>query len=342
MASMSDFLAGIQERAREGGPKRILLPEGGDQRVLEAALRLKKSGLAEPIMVHEKGADVSHMEAGGLARVEVDEHVAEELERLLLSLRSHKVGTADELLPERARELSRDPLVYGMYLLRTKKADALVAGAERTTADVVRSALWLVGTAPGIKTVSSSFYMVIPPAAEGEKEKILTFADCGIVEHPTAVQLADIAIAAADARSFVVGDEPRIAFLSYSTKGSGGKKESVTRVQEAIKIAKEKRPDLLISDHELQVDAALVQSVAERKAPGDRIAGDANVLVFPDLNSGNISYKLVERLVPGAHAIGPVLQGLPSDAVVHDVSRGATADDIERSALIAALRAQNR
>lgn len=319
---MNDFLTDIRERVKRGGSRTIIFPEAKDSRILEAVALLKECGVE------------------AIVTTTIEEGAAGELEKLLLQVRAHKVGMPDELTKEKAHELSRDPLVYSMSLLRSGKADALIAGAVYATRDVLRAALWLIGTAPGIKTVSSSFYMVVPPFRGGEQE-VLTFADCGVVPEPTAEQLADIGIAAADARKFIVGDEPRVAFLSYSTKESGGKGDSIQRVREAIRLTEKKRPDLRIAKDELQVDAALIASVAERKASGDSVAGKANVLIFPSLDSANIAYKLVERLVPGARAIGPILHGLGANAVVHDLSRGATVEDIVQSGLIAALRSKN-
>ena len=330
---MSEFLQSMQMRAKEAPNARIVFPEGNDPRVLDAALKLREDGLGEPIMVHAKEADTKAMDEAGLTRVQIDEAKAQELEALLMQLRGQK-----GLAQEDAKKLAHDPLVYGMYLLRTGEADALVAGAVHPTADVLRAGLWLVDKEPGIQTISSSFYMVVPPFRGGEKEEVLTFADCGVVPEPTPEQLADIAIAAADARTFVVGDEPRVAFLSFSTKQSGGSHPAIDRVRDAIKIARERRPDITIAEDEMQADAALISSIGERKAPGDAVAGKANVLVFPSLDAANIAYKLVEKIVPGAHAIGPVLHGLSKP--VHDLSRGARAEDIAHSATIAAVRTQ--
>ncbi|MBL8158135.1 phosphate acetyltransferase [bacterium] len=325
---MTTFLEQLEARVRNlSGQVRVLFPESGDRRVMDAAQRLKREGLGDPIMVNAEGEA-----AEGLTHVAIDGAKADELAKLLVELRGHKGMTEDE-----AKRLSRDPLIYGMYLLRIGEADALVAGAVRTTSDVLRAGLWLVEKEEGIKTISSSFYMLVPPF-RGGFEEVITFADCGVVETPTSEQLADIAIAAADARTFIVGDEPRLAFLSFSTKGSGGTSESVARVRDAIGLVQKRRPDILLAEHELQGDAALVASVAERKVPGSAVAGTANVLIFPSLDAANIAYKLVERLVPGAQALGPIVHGFKSP--VHDLSRGASSDDIFRSALIAVIRAK--
>lgn len=282
-------------------------------------------------MVHATHADVSAMTDAGLTRVGVDEIRAAELEKLLLELRGKK-----GLSPEEARTLARDPLIYAMYLLRIGEADALVAGAVHPTADVVRAGLWLTEKAPGIESISSSFYMLVPPFRGGEKEEVLTFADCGVIPEPTSGQLADIAIAAADARRFVVGDQPVVAFLSYSTKGSGGDGTSPSRVREAISMVKARRPDIILIDDESQGDAVLKAAVGLRKGLPEEIAGKANVLVFPSLDAGNIAYKLVETLVPGAKAIGPILHGFSKP--INDLSRGASVEDIKHSATIAALQ----
>ena len=329
-----DFLESIKQRAAQGEMARIIFPEAGDERVVEAALRLKEDGLGEPIMVHPIGGTAE--KSAGLTHVTVDEGKAQELEKLLMELRGHK-----DMTPEKAAELSRDPLVYGMYLLRLGEADALVAGAVRETGDVVRSGLWLIDKEPGVKTISSAFYMIVPPF-RGEKSEVLTFADCGIVETPTTEQLADIAISAADARRFVVGDEPQVAFVSFSTNGSGKPTESILRLRGAIRLVQERRPDIAVAEHELQVDAALIGAIAARKAPGSSVAGKANVLVFPSLDAGNIAYKLVANLTPGAKAIGPIVHGFNSKTTVHDTSRGASTEDIYHSAVLANIRAKGK
>jgi phosphate acetyltransferase len=235
---------------------------------------------------------------------------------------------------EAALRHAADPLFFGALLVAAGEADGCVAGAVNTTGDVLRAAFWAIGPAPGIGTVSSSFYMVVPPFDGATEPAVLTFTDCGVVPEPTPAQLAEIAIAAADARRRVVGDEPRVAFLSYSTKGSAeGPLQERTR--EALALFRERSPEIA-ADGELQADAALIAAVGARKAPDSVVAGRANVLVFPDLNAGNISYKLVERLAH-AHAVGPIVQGLARPC--NDLSRGASSEDIVNVACITALMA---
>ena len=225
-----------------------------------------------------------------------------------------------------AAQALEHPLTRGACLVGIKAADVMVGGAVYPSADTIRAALLAVGTAPGIATVSGAFYMI-------KDERVLTFADCAVVPEPTSAQLADIAVASARDRHRIVGDEPRVAFLSYSTRGSASG-DRVERVRAAVAALRRLSPPFAF-DGELQVDAALVAEVAARKAAGSALAGQANVLIFPDLDAGNIGYKLVQRL-GGWTALGPILQGLAQP--IADLSRGATADDIVSTAAIAILQ----
>jgi len=315
--------------------KTIVLPEGDEKRTVEAAVIIKKEGLAEPILIGnaEKIAAVAKEIGVDITGVKIEdpENSAknEEYTKQLYELRKAKGLTEED-----AAKLVLDPMYYGIMMVKLGDADGLVSGAVHTTGDMLRPALQIIKTKPGMKIVSSSFLMDCPNKSLGENG-LLVYADCVVVPCPTAEELASIAIAAADTAKVLCGiEEPRVALLSFSTKGSA-KHELVTKVQQAVEIAHQQAPDLLL-DGEMQFDAALVPEVGASKAKGSPVAGRANVLVFPDLQAGNIGYKITQR-IGGADCFA-VLQGLAKPC--NDLSRGCSVADIVNTVACTAVQAQ--
>lgn len=313
----------------------IVLPEGEDERILKAASILASESVCAPIILgNEKEIKDSLKSFGsnsdGIQIIDplLDDN-RESYINEYFSIRKHKGITLDE-----AAEQMKNPLFYGAMMVRKGRADGSVAGAMNATGNVLRVAMQIIGLADGIDVVSSSFLMILPEF-QGEKEKLFVFADCAVMPDPDAGQLASIAISSAETMKKLGGQEPRVAMLSFSTKGSA-KHDRVEKVLNALAIVKEKAPDLEI-DGELQLDAAIIQKIGEKKAPGSSVAGNANVLIFPDLDSGNIGYKLVQRLA-GAEAIGPIIQGLAKPA--NDLSRGCSVSDIVNVSTIASVLAK--
>ena len=312
--------------------KHIVLPEGEESRNVQAAVKIVEQGIAKLTLLGDP-AKVKEVAAGAsLEGLEIiDPKTSDKCEEYAATL--YELRKAKGMTPEQAAELVKDPMYYGVMMVKMGDADGLVSGAIHSTGDMLRPALQIIKSKPGIKTVSSCFLMECPNKAYGD-DGVMVFADCAVNIDPDAEQLASIALGAADSARSLAGIEPRVAMLSFSTKGSA-KHDLVTKVQEATRIAKELDPSLML-DGELQLDAAIVESVGQLKAPGSPVAGKANVLVFPGLEAGNIGYKLVQRLA-GAEAYGPILQGIAKPC--NDLSRGCSVDDIVATVAITAAQA---
>ncbi len=325
---MSGFLDNLHRRAAARCP-RIVFAEGTDERTLEAVGVIVSKGIATPLVIVPDITCVAAVRArGGVAVIPEESPRLADVERCLAAWARSRSRSEEEV-----RHDAVNPLAFSNALVAIGEADACVAGAVHTTAEVLRWALRLIGAENGSRSVSGAFYLVAPDVGPTWPHEVLTFSDCGVIPEPSVEQLSDIAIAAATDRARIVGDEPRIAFLSFSTRGSA-EAATVLRVRQAVALTRARRPDLWV-DGELQADAALNMIVAARKAPGSAVAGKANILIFPSLDAGNIAYKLVQHL-SGATAIGPIVQGLRKPSL--DLSRGATSAEIVHAAAIAALQ----
>ncbi len=326
-----DILTEIKNRAKATG-RTVVLPEGTEERTIIAARELRKEQIAHVVLLGdpaeiEKLAKTHQLDLSTVTVIDpANGPDFEAFVDLLVERRGRKGMTKDKAI-----HAIKEPLYYGAAMVQTGKADASVAGAVNTTGNVLRAALHMIGLAPGITVLSSSFLMTLPKFMD-QTNKIFMFADCAVVPQPNPEQLASIAAATADTLKKLVGEDPRVAFLSFSTRGSAHHSDT-EKVIKALEIFKTTHPEIP-ADGELQLDAAIIPSVGERKAPGSDVAGKANVLIFPDLDAGNIGYKLTQRMA-GATATGPIIQGLAQPA--NDLSRGCSAQDIVDVSAIAVL-----
>jgi phosphate acetyltransferase len=331
-----EFIDKIYERARKA-KKNIILPEGEDLRVLKAVDSILKSDICFPILLGDavKIRGMAEKEGLDLKDTEIidvrDSKKLEEYVSLYADLRRHKKLNGDDI----RNLIVSSPVFYAALGVRAGDFDGFVAGAATTTRDVAKAAIYCIGPAEDIPTISSSTIIILPDKTLGSNG-VFIYADAGIIPDPTAEQLCDIALASAKMGRLLLDDEPRVAMLSYSTKGSGGTGKSIEKVQKATSLILERAPELLV-DGEIQLDCAVVPEISIRKDPDTRIKGRANIFVFPNLDAGNISYKLTERLGK-ARAIGPVIQGLKKPA--SDLSRGCNSRDIVDAAAITALRTE--
>ena len=329
-----NFIGKIKEHARKD-VKTIVLPEATDIRVLKAAEIINKEKFAKVVLIgneeevnkllEENNINLGDTEVINPEKSEKKENYANTL---------YELRKAKGMTEEQARELILNPVYFGMMMVKLEEADGLVSGAAHSTADTLRPALQIIKTAPGTKLVSTFVAIDVPNCEFGENG-LFFFGDCGLNQNPNSEELAQIALSTAKSFENLVGEKAKVAMLSYSTMGSA-KADEVTKVQEATKIAKENAPELML-DGEMQLDAAIVPEIAATKAPASKVAGHANVLVFPNLEAGNIGYKLVERLGK-AEAYGPICQGIAKP--VNDLSRGCKAEDIVGAVAITAVQAQ--
>ena len=329
------FIDTIMEKAKAAG-KTIVFPEGNDPRTIEAAAKLIERGIVKVILIGNKEklmSSAGEWDISGAAFVDPQNYEKyDEFVEAFAEMRKKKFPTIEEARAK-AKLLMRDENFIGVMMVKAGMADGMVSGACHSTADTLRPSLQILKTAPGTKLVSA-FFMIIVPDCEYGSNGVFLFGDSGLVENPSADDLSEIAYSSSKSFKLLAGDEPRVAMLSYSTYGSAHS-ELTEKVVEATRLAKEKFPELSL-DGELQLDAAIVPSVGKSKAPGRKVAGTANVLIFPNLDAGNIGYKLAQRLAK-AEAYGPITQGIA--APVNDLSRGCSADDIVGVAAITAVQA---